>query len=172
MKLDSTDFELLNLPCRFEQDLALLDVRRRELLSAVHPDRFASEDATARRVAMQWSIRVNEAYTRLRDPLKRAAYLCELNGVAVQAEDNTAMPVAFLTQQMEWREALDDANDSAAVRVVADDVVMHRKRAFLGLAATLDDARDFAAAGEQVKALMFLDRIADDIERRLMPARV
>jgi molecular chaperone HscB len=58
---------------------------------------------------MQWSVRINEAYQRLKDPLKRAAYLCELAGAPVRAEDNTAMPAAFLMQQMEWREALEDA---------------------------------------------------------------
>ncbi|WP_163768973.1 Fe-S protein assembly co-chaperone HscB, partial [Providencia stuartii] len=75
----------------------------------VHPDRFASEGAAAQRVAMQWAMRVNEGYQRLKDPLKRAAYLCELRGAPVQAENNTAMPPAFLMQQMAWREALDDA---------------------------------------------------------------
>jgi molecular chaperone HscB len=43
-----------------------------------HPDRFAAQGAAAQRVAMQWSVRINEAYQRLKDPLKRAAYLCEL----------------------------------------------------------------------------------------------
>ena len=59
---------------------------------------------------MQWAVRVNEAYQRLKDPLKRAAYLCELDGAPIDAENNTAMPADFLMQQMEWREALDDAD--------------------------------------------------------------
>ena len=59
---------------------------------------------------MQWSVRINEAYQRLKDPLKRAAYLCELNAAPVNAENNTAMPTEFLMQQMDWREALDEAH--------------------------------------------------------------
>jgi molecular chaperone HscB len=45
---------------------------------------------------MQWSVRINEAYQRLKDPLRRAAYLCELRGAPINAENNTAMPRTFL----------------------------------------------------------------------------
>jgi len=37
-------------------------------------------------------VRVNEAYQRLKDPLRRGAYLCELAGAPIEAENNTAMP--------------------------------------------------------------------------------
>ena len=78
----------------------MLDARWKDLQREAHPDRFAAQGPAAQRVAMQWSVRINEAYQRLRDPLKRAAYLCELHGAPIRAEDNTAMPAAFLMQQM------------------------------------------------------------------------
>src|SRR5262245_27195256 len=109
MKLDSTDFELFDVPARMEQDAALLMERWKSLQAAVHPDRFTADGAAAQRVAMQWSVRVNEAYRRLKDPLARAAYLCELNGAAVHADTHTAMPADFLQQQLRWRETLDEA---------------------------------------------------------------
>ena len=68
-----------------------------------------AEGTASQRVAMQWAVRVNEAYQRLKDPLRRAAYLCELRGAPIDAETNTAMPADFLLQQMQWREALEDA---------------------------------------------------------------
>ena len=114
LRIDADDFELFTLTRGFAQDRAVLDARWKALQSQVHPDRFASEGAAAQRVAMQWAIRVNEAYQRLKDPLKRAAYLCELNGQAIGAENNTAMPAAFLMQQMEWRESLDEARTLTA----------------------------------------------------------
>jgi molecular chaperone HscB len=73
MKLTSTDFELFGVPARFAQDRAELDTRWKQLQSAAHPDKFAAEGAAAQRVAMQWAVRVNEAYQRLKDPLQRAA---------------------------------------------------------------------------------------------------
>jgi molecular chaperone HscB len=94
----------------------------------VHPDRHAAADAQTQRQAMQWSVRINEAYQRLKDPLQRAAYLCELHGAPIQAENNTAMPAAFLMQQMEWREALESASTAHAVEDLADEVVSVRRR--------------------------------------------
>jgi molecular chaperone HscB len=167
MKLDSDDFELFGLPRRFAQDRAALDARWRSLQAEVHPDKFAAEGAAAQRVAMQWAVRVNEAYQRLKDPLKRGAYLCELNGAAIGAENNTAMPPAFLMQQMEWREALDEADGVGAVEALADDVAAHRKQALDELGRTLDERGDFTAAAQQVRALMFIDRFAQDVEKRL-----
>ena len=167
MKLDSDDFELFGVPRRFAQDRAQLDTRWRALQAEVHPDRFAVDGQAAQRVAMQWAVRVNEAYQRLKDPLKRAAYLCELNGAPVDAENNTAMPPAFLMQQMEWREALDDAMAPAQVEALAGEVAQARALALDALQATLDERRDAQAAAQQVRALMFVERFAEDIERRL-----
>jgi molecular chaperone HscB len=167
MKIDSDDFELFGVPRRFEQDRAALDARWRALQTEVHPDRFASEGAAAQRVAMQWAVRVNEAYQRLKDPLSRAAYLCELLGAPIAAEDNTAMPASFLMQQMQWREALDEADSPASVQALADEVVGHRRQALLELKSTLDERHDAPSAAQQVRALMFVERFGDDIERRL-----
>jgi len=70
-------------------------VRWRALQAEVHPDRFAAEGAAAQRIAMQWAVRVNEAYRRLKDPIKRAAYLCELNGAAIEPRTTLRCPRAF-----------------------------------------------------------------------------
>ena len=167
MKLDSDDFELFDLPRRFVLDRDELDARWRALQAEVHPDRFAAEGGAAQRVAMQWAVRVNEAYQRLKNPLKRAAYLCELNGAAIDAENNTAMPTAFLMQQMEWREALDDARNVDDVDQLLQQVTDHRLSARARLEATLDREHDYAAAAQQVRALMFVERFAHDIDARL-----
>src|SRR5512133_2023618 len=110
MNLQSNDFELFGLAPQFAQDRATVDARWKDLQRQVHPDKFAAQGASAQRVALQWSVRINEAYQRLKDPLKRAAYLCELRGAPIEAENNTAMPAEFLMEQMEWREALEEAS--------------------------------------------------------------
>ena len=166
MNLANDDFELFGLPRRFALDRGELESRRRALQVEVHPDRFAGADPASRRAAMQSAVRVNEAYARLGDPLRRAAYLCELAGTPVRAEDNTAMPLEFLRQQMSWRESLDEAGAREEVDAVARELAAERRLAYERLAGALDDQRDFAAAAEQVRALMFIERFAADVEER------
>ncbi|MEP6875923.1 MAG: Fe-S protein assembly co-chaperone HscB [Burkholderiales bacterium] len=169
MRLDlaSTDFELFDTSPRFSQDRAALDARWRALQAEVHPDRFAAEGGAAQRIAMQWAVRVNEAYQRLKDPLKRAAYLCELNGAPIEADNNTAMPTVFLMQQMEWRESLDAARTVDDVDTLLQQVTDQRRAALTQLEATLDRNCDFIGAAQQVRALMFVERFAHDIDARL-----
>ena len=167
MHLADDDFTLFGLPQRFALDRSALDACWRALQAKVHPDRFASEGPAAQRLAMQWAVRVNEAYQRLKDPLKRGAYLCELRGVPIQAEHNTAMPIAFLMQQMAWREDLDDARDAAAVEHLDEAVTADEADKLAELGRSLDVLADTAAAAQQVRALMFVARFRADIHRRL-----
>lgn len=167
MSIDDDDFTLFGLPERFALDAVRLDQRWRELQAQVHPDRFAAQGVAAQRIAMQWSVRVNQAYQRLKDPLKRAAYLCERRGAPVQAERNTAMPPDFLMQQMAWREALDEAQDGAAMQALDAQVQAHEQALLGRLQQLLDEHGDAAAAAEQLRALMFVARFRQDVEVRL-----
>ena len=165
--LQANDFELFGLPQQFALDRAQLDELWKTLQRQAHPDRFAAEGAAAQRVAMQWSVRINEAYQRLKDPLKRAAYLCELRVQPVNAESNTAMPPAFLMQQMAWREALEDTDDVQALEDLADQVAAERKRVQQSLGQLLDAEGDAQAAVGQVRALMFIERFAAEVDAQL-----
>ncbi|MDD2728524.1 Fe-S protein assembly co-chaperone HscB [Malikia sp.] len=165
--LQDDDFKLFGLPMGFTLERAALDERWKALQRQAHPDRFAAQGAAAQRVAMQWSVRINEAYQRLKDPLKRAAYWCELSGAPIKAESNTAMPAAFLMQQMEWREALEEADGSEAIEALLDQTQAFRRDMLEQLGRTIDQQRDAAAAAQQVRALMFVERFADDLHGRL-----
>ncbi len=167
LNLQSSDFELFSLPERFEQDRDAIDARWKELQREAHPDRFAAQGAAAQRVAMQWSVRINEAYQRLKEPIKRAAYLCELRGAPISAENNTAMPAQFLVEQMEWREALDEARGQKDLDALDEQLGRARKQALQRIAKLIDEEGDAAAAAQQVRALMFVERFGRDVEARL-----
>lgn len=160
-------FELFHLPPSFDLDLAALDAAYREVQGRVHPDRFVNASDTEKRVAMQWATRANEAYHTLKNPQKRAQYLCELHGVDLQTESNTAMPHDFLMQQMALREALDDARagkDLAALDALDKEIRRERKHHLEHIGAELA-AGDYAEAAQGVRALMFLDRFGEDVQR-------
>jgi molecular chaperone HscB len=165
MKLSDNDFELFALTPRFAQDRATLDARWKELQRQAHPDKFASEGAAAQRLAMQWSVRINEAYQRLKDPVRRAAYLCELAGVAIDAERNTAMPTEFLMQQMELREALEEASNPDELDQVGAQASQIMKSLLQKVEQQLDVERRVDAAAHTVRSLLFIEKLQLDIER-------
>jgi molecular chaperone HscB len=165
VSLNDSHFDLFGLPAQFALDAAALDHAYRTVQAQVHPDRFAAAGDAQKRIAMQWATRTNEAYHTLRDPLKRATYLLHLRGIDVGAHDNTAMEPAFLMQQMEWREGIEDA--AAAKNVDALDALLTELRdeeriRFEKLGALLDSGAN-QAAGEAVRQLMFIERVAAEI---------
>jgi molecular chaperone HscB len=166
VNLQSNDFELFQLTEQFAQDRAQLDARWKDLQREAHPDKFASHGAAAQRVAMQWSVRINEAYQRLKDPVKRAAYICELHHAPINAENNTAMPSAFLMQQIELREELDEANTAEDLDKISQQSNEYRHKQLLEIEQLLDQKKDYLSAAHAVRALMFIERFAQDIEAR------
>jgi len=166
-------FALFGLPRRFRVDAGALDRAYRALQSDVHPDRFAAADDASRRLALQSSARVNEAYETLRDPAGRGEYLLGLSGIASLAETDTAMPMDFLGEQMERREAIDEARaagDHAALEAALDAIIVDARALESALAAALDDSGDLAAAKSLVRKLRFLQRVRQEITEALIEA--
>lgn len=159
-------FTLFGLPPRYRFDAARLDVAYRALQTEVHPDRFAAAGEAERRLALQSSARVNEAYRALKDPVGRAQYLLSLHGVDATAETDTALPLDFLERQLERREAVEDARVArAAPRLEALLTELRTEIAALepGLAETLD-ARQWESSRKRVRELQFLSKLAADID--------
>jgi molecular chaperone HscB len=166
MNLHSTDFELFAVPAQFAQDRDQLDARWKELQRQAHPDQFAHEAAAAQRIAMQWSVRINEAYERLKSPIKRAAYLCELHGAKIDAERNTAMPADFLMQQMALREALDEAETEENLDPISSQANQIMGELLIKAEQALDQEKDFEQAAQMVRSLMFIEKFQTDLDRR------
>lgn len=106
--LSSNFFELFDVPIAYEIDLDLVQQRYRELQKAVHPDKFINASDQEKRISMQQTSWVNEAFNTLRQPVDRAIYLLKLKGVDINLENETTMDAGFLVEQMEMREALSE----------------------------------------------------------------
>ncbi len=160
-------FSLFQLPPCFQLDLAQLEQAYRRLQTHVHPDKFAHLPENERRVSMQWSTHVNEAYQTLRKPLARARYLLTLHGVETQEETNTAMPVEFLMQQMAWREEIAEASDTRSLQKLETRLREEVQILQDELLQLIDYKHDFIAAAGVVRKLRFLEKLAQEIDAAL-----
>ena len=105
-------FELFGLPVSFELDVNDLAARYRDLQRHVHPDKFANASDAERRLSLQMATLINEAFQTLKDPVQRGRYLLSVRGIDLGEETDTAMAPAFLMEQMEWRESLDEVRQA------------------------------------------------------------
>jgi molecular chaperone HscB len=166
MDFKQNHFELFGLPTAFRIDSASLELAYRSIQSLVHPDRFADRGETEKRLSMQWTTHANEAYQTLKSPLPRARYLLQLKGIDALSDAGTAMPAAFLMQQMEWRDAIAVAR-SHRNRQALDELIKavrsEVKRMEVELASLLDDSKDDGAAVLSVRKLRFLCKLLEEI---------
>ena len=105
-------FELFGLPVTFDVDADDLTSRYRELQRRVHPDKFANASGQERRLSLQMTALVNEAFQTLKDPVRRGRYLLSLRGIDLGDETDTEMDPEFLMKQMELRENLDEVRQT------------------------------------------------------------
>ena len=159
-------FVLFGLLVRYQLDNAQLDQHYHALQAQVHPDKFSHLSEAERRVSMQWATRVNEAYQTLSHSTGRARYLLSLHGIETQEETNTAMPADFLMQQMEWREAIEEAqqtHDSSLLVTLETRLQheVHELEARLGV--EIDSEKNYQAAAVDVRKLKFLEKLTEEI---------
>lgn len=159
-------FALFDFSPAFALDVVALDQRYREVQGRVHPDKHAHLSDAEQRVAMQWATHANEAYQTLKSPLKRAQYLLALRGVDPQVERNTAMPMEFLVQQLECREAVAEARgerDLDALEALQRDMRKEIKAEYATIGQQFD-ADDNEAAAQTVRRLLFKQKLLQEIE--------
>jgi molecular chaperone HscB len=169
-------FELFDLPLRYRVDVELLGERYRALQQVLHPDRFASSGDREKRLSMQASTRINEAYHTLKDPLERAQYLLSLHGGSPGYEQEGSQDMSFLMEQMELREALatvrDDCDPLGAVGAVLDRLAVQYEELVSLLEGLLEapSTQDLERARDLVGKLQFVAKCrleAKDLEAAL-----
>jgi len=67
---------------------------------------------------------------------------------------------------MAWREALDDAASAADLDALDVQLGRARQQTLRGIAQSLDESGNAAEAARQVRALMFIERFAQDVQSR------
>jgi molecular chaperone HscB len=163
-------FALLGLPRCFALDRQQLEAHYRKVQEEVHPDRHADLPARQRRLALEWSSRVNEAWRTLRDPIDRARYLIRLNSAQDDVENNTAMPPDFLMQQMAYRETLEWAQvkgDIGQIEGLHRQIHNEMNAQIEALRQAIDEREDYTDAALFVRQALFHRKLLEEIDQAL-----
>ncbi len=159
-------FELFSLPIQFPLDKKLLAHNFRELQRQYHPDRFANGNDQERRIAVQTTGYINEANEALKSARLRAFYLLELQDVDFELCETTH-DMSFLMDQMETREALEDAAQASDPLDQVDKIGLRVKQNKQHLE---DDFQHNLQAGNLTKAkeavlkMRFYERLNDEVK--------
>ena len=160
-------FALFELQPAFDLDQDMLSARYRDLARKVHPDRFADAGETEQRHAIERSANLNEAYQTLKMPSRRARYLLTLQGREMPLEATVQDP-AFLMQQMQWREELEELQDDADITGIAS-FKTRLKSAQQALndsfARIWQDDSQREEAERLVRRMQFLDKLSQEVRQ-------
>lgn len=176
--LSANYFELLKLPAAFDIDKKVLRKNYKALMSICHPDRFVAKSDTEKRAAILATAHVTEAFNTLKSPPKRASYLLELLGCAVNFNANLSADPQFLMEQLELRESLEklvSSEDSdAQIQVLMDHASRLQSKegesfqAFYEQLSALSQAERreslFQNAHDSVLKLRFLEKLFEEID--------
>lgn len=164
-------FELFGLPVGFVVDGSELASRYRELQRVVHPDRYANASDQERRLSMQGATRINEAFQVLKEPITRGRYLLSLRGIDIDGQKDTTTDAAFLMEQMELREELEQARDHAEPFQALGDLMarinanLKRMTGQLALQLEADTPDQLELAQETLRKMQFLQKLRDQAEQ-------
>ncbi len=163
-------FELFDLPVGFELDTADLADRYRKLQRQFHPDRYANASGPERLLSLQITARINQGFQTLKEPLSRGRYLLALQGVDTGEETDTRMDADFLAEQMELRESLHEARQSAqrgerlAHLATETDRLLKVRTGALAQSLAGSDPAALQRARGLVREMQFLAKLAREIE--------
>ncbi|MFQ2761308.1 co-chaperone HscB [Aeromonas caviae] len=161
-------FELFGLAEGFELDTRQLADTYRQLQTQFHPDRFATAPEREQLAAVQRAAQINDAFTTLKTPLRRAEYLLSLRGTDIRGEQQTLQDPAFLMQQLEWRERLADlkrdADPEGAIKDFRQEIRHDHQALMQRLTDSLTRGEDLQAA-DCVRKLKFVDKLLEELER-------
>ncbi|WP_417804107.1 Fe-S protein assembly co-chaperone HscB [Thalassospira lucentensis] len=115
-------FTRFGLEPSFIVDIDAIEATYLKQQQLLHPDRFASKSGREQALSSQQAASLNEAFETLKNPVARAHYMMRLAGHEPEGgEGHTVNDPELLMEAMEMREALDDADNRAAVDAIVKD---------------------------------------------------
>ena len=170
LDLGKNYFELFGLPLDFDIAADDLTARYRQLQRRVHPDKFANSSAQERRLSMQMTAQINEAYQTLQRPVSRGRYLLGLLGVDMNDETDTSMDPVFLMEQIELRESLAEVKQTADPHKTLDELAnqieqrMQAKTEQFRRHLMKNSSEGLSQARAAIREMQFLQKLRHEID--------
>jgi len=150
---------------QFNIDLNKLQKSYRIIQAEIHPDKFVSASQIEKNQSLIKSTEINEGYQILKNPIKRAKYLINLNSNS--KKNNAALTPNFLMQQMEWEEHLEsiskEKKELEKFRLLIDGA--YKKN--ISNIENLCDKENWNGALEILNEIQFIGKLNDKITQQI-----
>lgn len=149
-------FEKFQLPLKFHLDLNELEQKYFEFQQQFHPDKAGIAE-------IENSIAVNEAHEILKNPLKRAAYILQLQGIDVEKDGAVKPDMATLEEVLEIQEKIPSLNHEQ----ISDlkKYLNSQIKSLIGKTAQMLDNKDFTTAAQILIKAKYFDKVLKDLRK-------
>ena len=169
IELTRNYFELFGFAENFSIDQEQLAEKYRAFQSALHPDRFANASDQERRISVQTTAYVNEAYATLKNDLKRSHYLLKLSEIEFNADTETSSDAEFLMQTMELHEQVEEASSSQnpldALEGLSKKLKMQQQQLISQFSTQFENS-ELDAAKDTALKLQFYQRLMNQVRKK------
>ena len=160
-------FQLFELEPSFVIDFDVLEKKYFKLQKKFHPDKYVNATDYEKRLSLQITSYVNEAYETLMNDFLKSMYLLKIEGYELDDQNNTISDPIFLMNQMELREE----SENITSKKNTDDIkrftlkIESLKKECLSDFEKYYNEKNFDDASKKVKEMKFYISIEDDFKK-------
>ncbi|GER27369.1 co-chaperone protein HscB [Striga asiatica] len=185
-------FQIFGQGREYKLEVDKLEKKYKDWQKKLHPDLVHSKSQREREYAAEQSARVIDAYRTLTDPLSRAIYILKLEAVLVDEEERITDPELLaesedygmwmsnhismcinvvplsnlITEIMELREAVDEADDTRALNEIQSQL----REKLVHLTDSFEDAyrnKNFENALASIRRMTYYKRASEEIVKKV-----
>ena len=160
-------FELFELECSVDINSEILEKKYLNFQKKFHPDKFVNASDHEKRLSLQITSYVNEAYKILKNDYLKSMYLLKIKGYDIDNQNNTISDPDFLMHQMELREESDEIISKKNVNLNKDFFIKLNvlKKKFQDDFKIKYESGLFEEASDSIKKMKFYISIENDLIR-------
>ncbi|CAM9520420.1 unnamed protein product [Ectocarpus sp. 12 AP-2014] len=162
-------FEMFQCTPSIFLGLKEVEMRFKNMQRAFHPDLYASKSEDERKISAANSATANKAYQTLVQPMARVKYLMRLLGsTALEEEgedDRASVPMDFLMEVMETREALEECSSKEEAEAILSETSVAVEECLSGMDEVLQAGGGKDELSNAAARLRYLYRIEDEARR-------